>query len=141
MRRITTAIILVLLVLSGCSLFLQDTYYFYSMFDGTEDPPYEFELRSTSSGYTIFMSKGREGTGYTQSEAQSQIVLTDFSLTLDGVALATDGTKSVAKLDAYWHVVQEYATGPLIRGRDYTLVGTTDGSDVDRSETILLHIR
>lgn len=141
MRQSTTVIILALLVLSGCSLFLQDTYYFYSMFDGTEDPPYEFELRSTSRGYTIIMSKGREGTGYTQSEAQGQIELTDFSLTLDGVALATDGIESVAKLDEYWHVVQEFSTGPLSRGRDYTLVGTTNGTDVNRSETILLHIR
>ena len=138
MRRYAAVLFLVLIALSGCSLFLQDTYYFYSMFDKAEGEPYEFHLKPSSRGYTISMSKGNhEDSGFTQEQAEAQRDTTNFTLQLDGVDLVTDGVKYVAELDVGWHVVQDFSTGSLARGT-YSLVGTTVGL---RTDTITLQVR
>lgn len=125
---------------------LQSTYYFYSLADlpDSNTDPIDVTISGVwwkATDYTIIMSKGKDGIGYSYEDATGQINLTTFTLTLDGENCATDGVKTVRKLDDYYHVVQSFTTGKLSKG-DYILTGRTDDTGgLNRSNVVRLRVR
>lgn len=134
-------VLLVILGMVGCDLnpLNKHTQYFYSLAgEGNTDSSKTIKYRS--DGHTIIMSRGIEGQKLTKSQAQNLIAVTHFSLTLDGVALASTGDKTVDELGKTgYHVVQYFAFGKRDRG-DYVLEGKTTGNML-RENTVYLTIR
>lgn len=149
MKKLFLAFIISVIALVGCDLNPQNTYYFYSMFelpDGeiNNTDPIDFEVSRVwwkPTDFTIIISKGKDGTGYSYDDASGQINLTTFTLTIDGENCVTDGVKTVRQLDEYWHVVQSFTTGQLSKG-DYILTGRTDDTGgLHRSNVVRLKVR
>ena len=147
MKKLFLAFIICVIALVGCDLNPQNTYYFYSLAelpDGDNTVPIDVTIRGVwwkPTDFTIIMSKGKDGTGYSYEDATGQINLTTFTLTIDGENCATDGVKTVRQLDDYWHVVQSFTTGQLSKG-DYILTGRTDDTGgLHRSNVVRLKVR
>ncbi len=125
----------------GCELnpLNRHTQYFYSLAgEGNADSSKTIKYRS--DGHTIIMSRGIEGKNLDKAEAQALIGSTIFSLTLDGVALSSTGSKTVDELgNTGYHVVQSFAFGKRARG-DYVLVGKTTGN-MSRTNKVYLTIK
>lgn len=135
-KVLCTAIALVLL-LAGCELF-RDTYYFYSWAVDGQEPTYELNYRR--EGYTIIMSRGREGFTLDRDGAVNLIEYTEFELKLNDTDLVPVNEKDVDELDSGWHVVQTFKTGRLSKGL-YELTGITEFHDLDDSRTNRVDLR
>ena len=152
MKKVFLLVIISVVVLVGCNLNPQNTYYFYSMFelpDGVSDnvEPIDFEVSSVwwkRPNYTIIMSKGRSPVGFTQTVAEGEKDKTEFTLKLDGVALTPTTSRSIDQLDSSWHVVQSFSTGHLEKGADYLLEGktvSTGDPSFTRTNVVRLKVR
>ncbi|MEA4861598.1 MAG: hypothetical protein VB127_14045 [Sphaerochaeta sp.] len=105
MKKLFLVFLICIIALVGCDLIPQKTYYFYSLADlpDSNTDPIDVTIRyiRDSAGYTIIMSKGKDGTGYSYEDATGQINLTTFTLTIDEENCATDGVKTVRKLGLF----------------------------------------
>ncbi len=106
MKKLFLVSIICIVVLIGCDMNLQSTFYFYSLADlpDSNTDPIDVTISGVwwkATDYTIIMSKGKDGIGYSYEDATGQINLTTFTLTLDGENCATDGVKTVRKLGLF----------------------------------------
>ena len=118
MKKLFLVSIICIVVLIGCDMNLQSTYYFYSLTDLPDNntDPIDVTIRGVwwkPTNYTIIMSKGRSPVAFTQSEAEEEKDETEFTLKLDGVALTPTTLKTVDYLVDSYHVVQSFSTGDL----------------------------
>ena len=149
MKKLFLVSIICIVVLIGCDMNLQSTYYFYSLTDLPDNntDPIDVTIRSVwwkPTNYTIIMSKGRSPDGFDQAEAQDEISATDFTLKLDNVALTPTTSRSIDQLDDSWHVVQSFSTGDLEKGEDYLLEGktvSTGDQSFTRTNVVRLRVR
>jgi len=149
-KKVFLLVIISVVVLVGCDLIPQDTYYFYSLAElpDSNTVPIDVTISGVwwkATDYTIIMSKGRWPNGFIQSEAQDEINSTVFTLKLDGVDLTPTTSKTIDQLDDSWHVVQSFSIGGLKKGEDYLLEGTTDSTGGDpsfiRTNVVRLKVR
>jgi hypothetical protein len=126
------SIVLLLTLFSSCGLFehIGGKIYFYGELAGADNDDSNRDLQAKAEGYTLIMSRGKEGQTLTKAEAEALVEFTKFTLQLDGASLDPLGSMEVDELgNSGYHVVQEFDTGPLEEG-DYILIGTTEFKDL-----------
>ena len=132
MKKVFLLVIISVVVLVGCDMNPQSTYYFYSLAelpDGVNTVPIDVTIRGVwwkPTNYTIIMSRGLPLPNcFDQDKVEAEIPMTTFTLKLDGVDLTPTTLKTVDYLVDSYHVVQSFSTGDLEKGDDYLLEGTT----------------
>jgi len=152
MGKIITGVLITLFLFIGasfssCSLhyWVDGEIYFYQIAgEGNEDS--RANLLSKKNGYTIIMSRGKDGKTLDKTEAEELAENTVFTLALDdlggsGSQELEGGEIGTDKLGLFgndgWHVVQSFETGPLPKG-SYELTGITEGI---RNNTVTLKVR
>lgn len=110
---------------------------------GEGNEPSDYSLKHRSSGYEIFMSRGKDGEILSKTQAEALVAYTVFSLKLDEAVIEPNNNKAVAELESKgWHVVQSYSLPKLSKGT-YSLVGKSTFNDMggsSRTNTVTLTI-
>lgn len=149
MKKLFLVSIICIVVLIGCDMNLQSTFYFYSLADlpDSNTDPIDVTISGVwwkATDYTIIMSKGKDGTGYLDIQAQEEVDKTTFTLKLNGVEAVPSSSMTIDELDSSWHVVQSFKIRQLKKGSDYLLEGTTVSTgdpSFTRTNVVRLRVR
>lgn len=149
MKKLFLVSIICIVVLIGCDMNRQSTFYFYSLADlpDSNTDPIDVTISGVwwkATDYTIIMSKGRSPEGYLETQAQEEVDKTTFTLKLNGVEAVPSSSMTIDELDSSWHVVQSFKIRQLKKGSDYLLEGTTVSTgdpSFTRTNVVRLRVR